>query len=128
MRSESERRNPLEGAELVIKCDKLWTTTIDVDDDDDNDVLMIAVVVVVAIVGWWWIVMIYEKDDDDDNNYEDDSSRSDGRRLSREARFTILSEFASRVTPTRIAKRRVILLWPKIALSTGLGVRFALQT
>ena len=79
MRSESERRNPLEGAELVIKCDKLWTTTIDGDDDDDeddNDVLMIVVVVV---------VMIY-----DDDNYDDDSSRRDGRRLSSEARCSFV--------------------------------------
>ena len=41
MRSESARGNTLEGAELVTKCDKLWTATIDGDDDDDNDVLMI---------------------------------------------------------------------------------------
>ena len=76
----------------------------DNDDDDDDD------------------------DDDNDDNYDDDSSRSDGRRLPSEARFIILLEFASRVTPTRIAKQRVILLWPRIALSTGLGVRFAQQT
>ena len=73
--------------------------------------------------------MIYEDDDDDNNNnYDDDSSRSDGRSLSSEVRFIILSEFASRVTPTRIAKRRVILLWRQFALSTGLSVRFAQQT
>ena len=74
--------------------------------------------------------MIYEDDDDDDdnNNCDDDSSRSDGRSLSSEVRFIILTESASRVTPTRIAKRRVILLWPQFALSTGFGVRFAQQT